>query len=82
MSETEMRKGWGTGSMLLAFLWGAVAGGAAALLLAPRSGEQTRKRLAEMADSGREKAVRVPVAVREASHAASAAFSQAMKEPS
>ena len=41
---------------LLAFLLGAAAGAAAALLLAPRSGEETRKQLAEWLESNREKA--------------------------
>jgi len=77
----EVETGRGMGSMLLAFLGGAVVGGVAALLFAPRSGEQTRKRINEMAETGKEKAERVPVAVREASHAATVAFGKAMKEP-
>lgn len=40
---------------LLGFLLGAAAGAAAALLLAPRSGEQTRKRLAEWLEENRDK---------------------------
>ncbi|HZY03361.1 MAG TPA: YtxH domain-containing protein [Anaeromyxobacteraceae bacterium] len=77
----EVRTGRGLGSLLLAFLGGTVVGGAAALLLAPRSGEQTRRRIVEMAEEGKQKAERVPVAVREASHAATAAFEKAMKQP-
>ncbi len=77
----EEIRGRGMGGVLLAFLGGTVVGGLAALLLAPRSGEQTRRRIVQMAESGREKAERVPVAVREASHAATAAFGKAMKEP-
>lgn len=77
----EVKKGRGMASMLLAFLGGTVVGGVAALLFAPRSGEQTRKRIAEMAETGKEKAERMPVAVREASHAATVAFGKAMKEP-
>lgn len=34
-----------TGNTLLAFIAGAVAGAAAALLLAPESGEKTRKKI-------------------------------------
>ncbi len=66
--------------MFIAFLGGALAGAVTTLFLAPRSGEETRKRLAEMAERGREAAVRVPVAVREARNAATEAFSEAMKE--
>lgn len=77
----EARTGRGLGGMLLAFLGGTVVGGVAALLFAPRSGEQTRKRIVEMAETGREKAERVPAAVREAGHAATLAFDKAMKQP-
>jgi gas vesicle protein len=41
---------------MLAFLLGAVAGAAAALLLAPATGEETRKYLGEKARQGRERA--------------------------
>jgi len=41
---------------MAAFLIGAVAGAAVALLLAPTSGEEMRRRLAEKAREGREKA--------------------------
>lgn len=45
-----------SGSVLLAFVLGAVAGAAVALLYAPTSGEETRRKLAEKAREGREKA--------------------------
>jgi gas vesicle protein len=45
-----------SGSVLAAFVVGAIAGAAVALLYAPASGEETRKRLAERAREGREKA--------------------------
>jgi gas vesicle protein len=44
------------GTVLLAFVLGAVAGGAIALLLAPQSGEAARRKLAERAREGRERA--------------------------
>ena len=44
------------GSVLVAFALGAVAGAAVALLYAPASGEETRRRLAEKAREGRSKA--------------------------
>ena len=44
------------GNVLMAFAIGAIAGAAVALLYAPASGEETRKRLAQKARDGREKA--------------------------
>jgi gas vesicle protein len=49
-------EGPGGGSLVTAFLIGAVAGAAAALLLAPATGEETRRILAEKAREGRDKA--------------------------
>ena len=43
-------------SVLVAFLVGAVAGAAVALLYAPSTGEETRRKLAEKARQGRDKA--------------------------
>jgi gas vesicle protein len=45
-----------SGPVLLAFVLGAVAGAAVALLYAPSSGEETRRKIAEKAREGREKA--------------------------
>jgi len=45
-----------SGNVLAAFMIGAIAGAAVALLYAPASGEETRKRIAERAREGREKA--------------------------
>ena len=42
------------GSVLLAFAVGALAGAAVALLYAPASGEETRRKLAEKAREGRD----------------------------
>jgi gas vesicle protein len=79
--ETMKRERSGAG-MLLAFLGGAAVGGLFTLLWAPRSGPETRHKIAELADSSKEKAGRVPVAVREAKTAAVTAFTEAMKQPS
>ena len=46
----------GSGTVLVAFALGAVAGAAIALLYAPATGEETRKKLAEKAREGRERA--------------------------
>ena len=43
-----------TGSVLLAFAVGALAGAAIALLYAPAAGEETRRKLAQKAREGRE----------------------------
>jgi gas vesicle protein len=45
-----------SGSVLMAFVVGAMAGAAVALLYAPASGEETRRKLGEKAREGREKA--------------------------
>lgn len=43
-----------TGSVLLAFAVGALAGAAVALLYAPASGDETRRKIAQKARDGRE----------------------------
>jgi gas vesicle protein len=49
-------EGAGAGTVLLAFLMGAVAGAAVALLYAPQSGEKTREYLGEKAREGKKRA--------------------------
>jgi gas vesicle protein len=66
-------------ALLAAFLGGALVGGAAAVLLAPRSGEETRRQLASAVKDSRETAARIPHALVEASAAAQAAYAQALK---
>jgi gas vesicle protein len=46
----------GASGVLVAFMLGAIAGAAVALLVAPASGEETRRKLGEKAREGREKA--------------------------
>ena len=48
--------GSGTGTVLLAFLVGAIAGAAVALLYAPASGRETREYLGDKAREGARKA--------------------------
>jgi gas vesicle protein len=48
--------GIGAGSVLLAFIAGAMTGAAVALLFAPASGEETRQLLGDRAREGRERA--------------------------
>ena len=47
----------GGGALLLAFVAGAIAGAAVALLFAPATGEETRDYLGQRAREGREKVV-------------------------
>lgn len=49
-------EGGAAGTVVVAFVLGAITGAAVALLMAPASGEETRRLLAEKAREGREKA--------------------------
>ena len=73
-------RGFGFGHILLAVLGVADAGAAAAYLTAPRSGEETRRRLRRRAEDARVAANRVPHALREASGAALEAFEGALSD--
>ena len=46
----------GAGTVVVAFVLGAITGAAAALLMAPATGEETRRLLAEKAREGRDRA--------------------------
>ena len=59
-------EGAGAGSILLAFLLGAVSGAALALLYAPATGQETRDYLGEKAREGRERAAEAAQKGREA----------------
>ena len=63
MSRDE---GSGAGSVLLAFILGAVSGAAVALLYAPASGRETREYLGEKADEARAKAAEAAARGRDA----------------
>ena len=58
-------EGAGAGSILLAFLLGAVSGAAVALLYAPASGRETREYLAEKAREGKARAAEAAAKGRE-----------------
>jgi gas vesicle protein len=57
--------GAGAGNVLLAFLVGAVAGAAVALLYAPAAGRETREFLGEKAREGRDRAAEAAARGRE-----------------
>jgi hypothetical protein len=59
-------EGAGSGSVLLAFLIGAVTGAALALLYAPATGAETREFLGEKAREGRDRAVKAAERGRQA----------------
>lgn len=59
-------EGAGAGSILLAFLLGAVSGAAVALLYAPQSGKETRDYLGEKANEARVRAAEAAAKGREA----------------
>jgi len=59
-------EGAGAGSVLLAFILGAVSGAAVALLYAPATGRETREYLGERAREGRAKAAEAAEKGREA----------------
>jgi len=58
-------EGAGAGSILLAFILGAVSGAAVALLYAPVTGRETREYLGERAREGRERAAQAAEKSRE-----------------
>ncbi len=68
------KNGFGGLGVALAFIGGATAGAIAAILLAPKSGKETRTELREFASHGAEQMGRLPAAIKEAySHGADSA---------
>jgi gas vesicle protein len=57
--EMARDDGSGAGSILLAFILGAVSGAAVAMLYAPATGRETREYLGERAREGRERATEI-----------------------
>lgn len=80
MTELETRGGSGALGILAGFLAGAVIGTVATILLAPRSGAETRRRIAERADRSKETLERAGIAAKEAAAAARTAFTAALHE--
>jgi gas vesicle protein len=86
MKENQMaeREGFSGFGIFLAFLGGAAAGAAAALLFAPMTGEETRDKLIGMANASKDKVARMPKALKsaysQATEVARDAFSEAYRE--
>ena len=76
----ENNAGFSGNQVLAAFLGGAVAGAAVALLTAPRSGAQTRALIREKALASGESAARIPKALQGAVGAARDAFSESLSK--
>jgi len=56
MKYEESDNGAGPGAWLMSFVLGGLIGAAAALLLAPKSGRQTREQIRDIAEDAKEKA--------------------------
>jgi gas vesicle protein len=80
MSELETRTGTSYLGVLAGFIGGALVGTVAALLLAPRSGAETRRRIVARTERSKEALERMASAAREGATAARTAFTTAMNE--
>ena len=80
MSELETRGGTGALGVLAGFLGGALVGTVVTMLIAPRSGEETRRKILARAERSKETLERVGTAAREATTAARTAFTNALHE--
>lgn len=63
-------KRFGTGSLILSFFIGGLVGAGLALLVAPKSGAETRKQIKELAEEAKEKAETYIERVKEKASAA------------
>jgi gas vesicle protein len=72
--------GSAAGTVIVAFVLGALTGAAVALLVAPASGEETRRVLAEKAREGREKATEAARQGREFVNRQKETFSSAIEK--
>jgi len=72
--------GSAAGTVIVAFVLGALTGAAVALLVAPASGEETRRVLAEKAREGREKATEAARQGREFVNRQKETFSSAVEK--
>lgn len=80
MTENTTRPGFGALGIAITFLGGALAGAGAALLLAPRSGQETRQRIGDALRRSGDQVGRARAAAADAARAAREAFTEAMRE--
>lgn len=80
MNELETRRGTGWLGVLAGFAGGALVGTIATLLLAPRSGAETRRRILDRAERSKDSLARMATAAREGATAARTAFTSAIHE--
>ena len=80
MNDVETKGGVGAAGVIAGFLGGALVGAVLTLLLAPRSGPDTRRKIVERAERSRDALERVGTAAKEATSAARAAFTAALHE--
>ncbi len=78
MTELETRTRTSMLGVIAGFVGGAIVGTVATLLLAPRSGAETRRRILDRAERSRETLERMATAAREGATAARTAFDAAM----
>ncbi len=82
MNDVDTRSGSGVLGVVVGFLGGALVGTVLTALLAPRSGTETRRRIADKATSSKDTLARVGSAAKQATAAAQAAFTTALHEES
>jgi gas vesicle protein len=70
----ESKKGFGAAGVIATFVGGAICGGVAALLLAPKSGKETRRMIGETIERQKDRVTRLGTAARDAKEA----FAEAM----
>ncbi len=72
----DSKNSYGTGSLLLAAVGGALVGAGVAMLLAPKSGRETRQQLADYYQGAKSTVGRVPKALKNAGHAVGETFKE------
>lgn len=77
LEDIDIGGGYGALGMFFAFFGGALAGAGVALLLTPRTGEETRMKLRQLASTARDRVSRAPRRLREAGEAAKEGFAAA-----
>jgi len=80
MSDVETRSGTGALGVAAGFLGGALVGAVLALLLAPRSGRETRERMREQAKRSRDALEHIGTVAKRAASVAGAAVTTALHD--